>query len=256
MCELLGISSSEPIDPQGYLRKFYNHSVRHPHGWGLMRKNANVIEVIKEPACASGSRIISEVIRKTQPQTDMMAHIRLATIGAVNYGNCHPYTGFDDSGREWVFMHNGTIYSGTELAKYLAIQKGDTDSERIFLYLLDEINRAIIQNGGAPLSEDRRFEIVSKVAADISPRNKLNFIVYDSEIMYVHKNMRDTLYSKQLDTGVIISTQPLDDDEWESVPMTRLLAYKNGKEIFRGENHGGEFIPNLEYITAMAAMNI
>lgn len=255
MCELLGLSVKSPIDVRGYLKSFYSHSVRHPHGWGLMRITDRKTEIIKEAVCASGSRIISEVIRKTEPQTNLLAHIRLATVGATKYDNCHPYSGFDASGRRWTLIHNGTIYSGVQLAKYLSYQTGDTDSERIFLYLLDEINKEIILND-APLSAEQRFYIINKLAAALSPRNKLNLMIYDGELLYVHKNMRDTLVYKELDDGVILSTQALDDDKWLNFPMTQLIAFKDGKRIFEGTIHGHEFTPTLEYITTLDAMNI
>lgn len=255
MCELLGISAEKPIDARGYLKTFYSHSIRHPHGWGLMREAGGKTEIIKEPVCASGSRIISDAISKTELQTRLLAHIRLATVGARKYDNCHPFTGFDASGRRWTLIHNGTIYSGVQLSKYLREQSGDTDSERIFLYLLEEINKVIILND-APLSPEQRFHILDKAAVTLSPRNKLNLMIDDGEFLYVHKNMKDTLVYKETDGGIVFSTEPLDDGEWIQLPMTRLFVYKNGKCVFEGKKHDNEFIPTLEYITALDAMNI
>ena len=256
MCELLGISAGKPVDVRNYLKTFYSHSVRHPHGWGLMRASDGAYEIIKEQVCASGSRILSGVVEKTQPQTNMLAHIRLATVGSVKYDNCHPFSGFDASGRRWTFMHNGTIYSaGTKLSKYHEEQVGDTDSERIFLYLMDELNREIILND-APLNTEQRCRLIDRLTASLSPRNKLNLMIFDGEILYVHKNMRDTLVFRETENGVILSTAPLDSGTWEDLPMTRLFAYKDGKRVYEGAPHGNEFIPTLEYINAMAAMNI
>jgi glutamine amidotransferase len=255
MCELFGLSAKTPVDVREYLKVFYSHSVRHPHGWGLMREAGNQIEIIKEPVCASGSRILSETIQKTLPQTNLLAHIRLATVGAKKYDNCHPYSGLDASGRTWTLIHNGTIYSGVQLAKYLSEQTGDTDSERIFLYLIDEINSAI-KKSNSPLSDSSRFEIVNNLAVTLSPRNKLNFMIYDGELLYVHKNMKDTLAYKKLENGIVFSTQPLDDDGWIQLPMTQTFAFKGGECVFEGEAHNHEFVPTLEYITALDAMNI
>jgi glutamine amidotransferase len=256
MCELFGFSSAEATDIRGYLKTFYSHSVRHPHGWGIMRETETGFEIIKEPRRATGSRIISNVISTTRPQRNLLAHIRLATVGGMKEANCHPYSGIDSSGRCWTLIHNGTIYSGMQLTRYLSKQKGDTDSERVFLYLMDEVNAAISQNNGAPLSESARCNVVESIATALSPRNKLNLIIFDGDLMYVHKNMKNTLYTKRVGTGIIFSTAPLDDGEWESYPTTTLCAYKNGERIFTGTKHDGVFIPNLEYINAMAAMNI
>lgn len=255
MCELLGFSAKTPMELDSYLKVFYSHSVRHPHGWGLMREKNEKTEIIKEPMCASGSRILSEVIKKTGRQKNLMAHIRLATVGSVKSANCHPYTGFDSSGRRWTLIHNGTIYSGTSLAKYLSEQTGDTDSERVFLCILDEIDKEIIRND-APLDAQRRFHVIEQTVTKLAPRNKLNLMIFDGEVLYVHKNMKDTLVYKRLGDGIIISTTPLDNDDWTPFPMTQVHAFMLGECIFKGAVHGYEFVPTLEYITALDAMNI
>jgi glutamine amidotransferase len=38
--------------------------------------------------------------------------------------------------------------------------------------------------------------------------------------------------------------------------MAHVIAYKHGREVYRGERHKGTFVPPLEYITAMDAMYI
>ncbi|MGN0614182.1 MAG: class II glutamine amidotransferase [Porcipelethomonas sp.] len=253
MCELLGFSSDKAVDVRLYLRTFYHHSVHHPHGWGLMREHCGKTEIIKEPVCATGSRILGNIIDQTEPQKNAMAHIRMATVGAIKTENCHPYSGTDNSGRCWTLIHNGTVYSGRRLTRYLNIQSGDTDSERIFLYLLDEINKAQTER---PLTAQERFRIVDDLVISLSSRNKLNLIIFDGELMYVHKNMKDTLYYHEDNRSIVFSTKPLDDGKWESFPLAQVCAFHDGEKVFEGTEHGGVYIPTLEYITAMDAMNI
>lgn len=38
--------------------------------------------------------------------------------------------------------------------------------------------------------------------------------------------------------------------------MAQVIAYKHGREVYRGGRHKGTFVPTLEYITAMDAMYI
>ena len=254
MCELLGINTLKPVDPAPYLKVFFSHSVRHPHGWGIMRNTGGKYTVFKESVCANESTVVEDIIKSTEPQTNMLAHIRLATVGGMRNENSHPFAARDISGRKWTFIHNGTIYSGTELMNYISRQKGDTDSERVFLYMLDEINSAIASGG--TLDEKARFDIVDKIVCALSPRNKLNLMIYDEEILYVHKNMKNTLSFKKLPEGYVFSTTPLDTGGWQELPLTRLLAYKDGKLMREGTDHGHVFVPTLEYISAMAAMNI
>ena len=255
MCELLGASLARETDLRSYLKTFYSHSVKHPHGWGIMRYNKKgEQEIVKEPVCAMGSRIISNIVDSTIPQKNMLAHIRLATVGKKKNENCHPYSDEDISGRRWTLIHNGTIYSGNKLMKYLNTQKGETDSERIFLYLIDLVNEKIKKYGS--LDENQRFSVVDTLAHNLSPRNKLNLIIFDSEVMYVHKNMHNTLSYKKDENGYIFSTVPLDENGWKSLPMCRVFAVKEGNKINESNCLTSEFVPTLEYLSALAAMNI
>ncbi len=254
MCELMGLSSAVPRDIRGELQSFYQHSIHHPHGWGLMWEQENgEREIIKEPVCATGSRIINDIMQKMIPQKNAMAHIRLATVGSVDQKNCHPFMGTDSSGRQWTLIHNGTIYSSKKLTKYLNVQIGDTDSERVFLYLLDEINRAQEVH---PLTDQQRFQAVEQVVIGLSRRNKLNLILYDGELMYVHQNMQKTLYYKAENRSILFSTVPLDQDNWEEYPLAQLLAFRSGEKVFEGTVHGHVFVPTLDFISASDAMHI
>lgn len=254
MCELLGASLKRPADFKKYLEVFFSHSINHPHGWGLMSMQNGRPVIVKESLCARESIAAAEAVDKLTPQKDILAHIRYATVGSKRIENSHPFWNTDNSGRQWTLIHNGTIYSGMELMKYLDLQNGDTDSERIFLYLLDAVNCEIKKN---PNPDDKiRFEIIDRLVNRLSPRNKLNLMIFDGEVLYVHKNMNNTLSYKYTDDGVILSTQPLDDDGWRDLPMCRLFAFKHGEKIFEGTSHENVFIPTLNYITAMDAMNI
>lgn len=253
MCELLSVSYKEPQDIKKELYSFFEHSVHHPHGWGMMRITKGKYEVIKEPVRAKDSLVLPDVVEGTEKQTTALAHIRLATVGATKIVNCHPYYGKDVSGRTWTLIHNGTIYSSRELMNYLNVQKGDTDSERVFLHLLCKINECYEIYD--EVTEEIRFSIVEKLVCELSKRNKLNLMIFDGDILYVHKNMKDTLYEKETDNGFIFSTTMLGDG-WKEFPICRLKAYKKGELIFEGKEQTSEFVPTLEYISALAALNI
>lgn len=250
MCELFGFTSNHAADIREYLKEFYSHSPMHPHGWGIMREHNGKREIFKEAVCASESQIISKIIEETQPQTNAAAHIRMATIGYTKYDNCHPFIGTDNTGRCWTLNHNGTIYSGKKLIKYLYTQTGDTDSERILLALIDEINEK------NPRTDHERFEAVEQFIISLSKRNKLNLIIYDGDYLYIHQNMKDTLYYKSDNGSIVFATVPLDNDKWKNYPLTQLCAFSSGKKVFEGTKHDNVFVPSLEYITTQDAMHI
>lgn len=253
MCELFGFTSSEKTDIREELRAFFAHSVKHPHGWGIMHETPSGRETIHEAVRALDSEKLAELIERLPPQRSFLGHIRFATVGSIKTENCHPFTGRDISGREWTMIHNGTIYSGRNMYRYYSAQTGDTDSERLFMSLLDELNRRISRGA---MTERARFDAVNRFIADNAPRNKLNLIIFDGELMYVHKNLKNTLSYKQTGKGVMFATSPVDDGEWIPFPMAQVIAYRGGKQVYRGDRHKGEFIPTLDYITALDAMNI
>jgi glutamine amidotransferase len=140
--------------------------------------------------------------------TDALAHIRYATIGEVARENSHPFTGYDVTGRQWTLLHKGTVFDYDPLNPYLHVQAGSTDSERILLLLIDEVNRATADKG-APLEADERFELFDSLMQKMSPGNALNLIVYDSDQFSVHANYADALNMLTLETGIVLSTAHL-----------------------------------------------
>lgn len=250
MCELFGVCANKSGVRNEYLKEFYSHSNKHPHGWGLALLEGNEASIEKEPAQASKSYYLKERLASNIDCRTILAHIRYATIGNVEYSNCHPYTVKDASGRRWTQVHNGTIFDYHPLEKFVKYQSGDTDSERILLYVIEQMDHAC-KLRKKPLSGEERFWLLDDILVSMSKGNKQNLLIYDGEYMYVHTNYADSLYYKEIDGGRIFATVPLDKEEWRPVPFTRLLAYKDGKLAFEGTNHGNEYVDseeNMKYL--------
>lgn len=250
MCELFGVSSREPIRVNEFLKEFASHSVDHPNGWGLAVFYGDAVSLEKEPIPAYKSRYLKERLRHTIEVRNMMAHIRLATRGQMEYENCHPFVRRDNFGRAWTLIHNGTIFDSPVLDKYVYTQEGHTDSERILCHIIEKINEQQKKRRRA-LKEQERFQVLDEIVCAISPHNKLNLIIYDSELFYVHTNYRDSLYAKKMEGAVAFATVPLDAQNWEAIPFTKLQAYRDGKLTFEGTDHGNEYIYNpqdMKYI--------
>ncbi len=241
MCELFGFSGSAPKRLNRELKEFFSHSDEHPNGWGLAILNENGCSIEKEPIKAKDSRYLQERLRAPIVETTVLAHIRLATIGKLEWNNCHPFTRVDCSGRRWTLIHNGTIFECAELEGYFPRQSGSTDSERILLYLIDCINAAT-EKKGMPLDSRERFEIVDQMVVTITPENKVNLLIYDGQLLYAHTNSADMLYSLQTEEGTMFSTRPLSFDQWKPVTFTTLIAYHQGKLVYTGTNHGNEYV--------------
>ena len=198
----------------------------------------------KEAVSAHDSLVLPELLNHDIKTSVLIAHIRFATIGSISKSNSHPFTTRDSSGREWTMAHNGNIYSGMELLPYLDTQAGETDSERVLLYLTDAMSKAISDTGRSLDAVQQAALIDEKIAA-IAKRNKLNLLIYDGEVYYIHTNIIDTLYSSKKSSHVCFSTHPLSQDGylWKKVPMARLFAYKGSQLIYSGQSHGHVFEP-------------
>lgn len=156
MCELFGLSAEKKVNINRELKEFYSHAPDNPNGWGLYYNDGSTEFFKKENQRADRSPCLKEILSETINVGNVIAHIRYATIGYDEMENTHPFSGRDLSGRDWIFAHNGTIFEGDILTEYFHRQKGETDSERILLYMLDQLNALIRQKAG-PLDEKERF---------------------------------------------------------------------------------------------------
>ena len=245
MCEIFGVSSKKVCQLNEYLSEFYSHSNAHPHGWGLACMEGVEVSIEKEPIQASKSKYLKERLGVPILASTAFAHIRYATIGNVEYKNCHPYTWKSRSGRRWTLVHNGTVFDYPRLNEYVHIQHGDTDSERILLYIVACMDQAEAKLGREPDARER-FQILDNIFVDMSKGNKLNILIFDGELFYVHTNYVNTLFKLEHDDQTLFSTQPLSREEWIPIEFNTLLAYQEGKEVFRGTDHGNEYIENEE----------
>lgn len=241
MCELFGVSGSGKINVRPLLKEFFSHSTDHPNGWGMALFHESGVNLEKEPFPAYESRYIKERLKRPLEAVTMMAHIRLATIGNLGYENCHPFVMQDNKGRTWTLMHNGTIFDCPVLNRYIYEQEGRTDSERILCYIISVINELQIK-AGRPLSRKERFSEIDRITRTVSVHNKVNMIIYDGELFYVHTNYKDSLFSKREKDSVIFSSVPLDGGEWRPVPMTCLQGYEKDELKYQGTVHGNEYI--------------
>lgn len=252
MCELFGVCSQERCEIDDYLKEFFSHSSSHPHGWGMACMEKNEVSIEKEPMQASKSNYLKERLSVPVRVKTAFAHIRYATIGNVEYKNCHPYTRKDMSGRQWTLIHNGTIFDYPRLNRYVSVQNGGTDSERILLYIVERVNETE-ERLGRKLDREERFCLLDSIIAEMSKGNKLNLMLYDGELFYVHTNYENSLYQLEKEHQILFSTTPLGKEKWKWQPVTftTLLAYGQGKRIFSGTNHGNEYIDseeNMKYL--------
>ncbi|MCR5104696.1 MAG: class II glutamine amidotransferase [Eubacterium sp.] len=245
MCELFGVTANRRVKINDLLKIFFGHSNEHRNGWGLAFLDDNSVSIEKEPTRASDSLYLKNRLTGRIETSRCMAHIRRATVGDVCFSNTHPFTKRDEAGRTWVLVHNGTIFESPILSAYQYTQEGTTDSERILLYIVDQMNKHYISelNG---FDANERIQLIEKIIRRLAPENKLNIMLYDGDYFYVHKNERETLYKSERNGSVIFSTHPLQDSGWEEVPQNQLLVYKDGILVHTGQKHDHTYVQTEE----------
>lgn len=259
MCELYAINSRRPVRANDHLRLFYMDSVWHPHGWGLSWREDGRVRLHKEPVRAIDSSYLSELLEQPISSTNVVAHIRNATMGRLTYQNSHPFLLNDRSGRNWVIAHNGTMLDAHLVEGCRARAEGDTDSEQVALYLVGKIDDALAQKGD-DLSFDERFEVLAREVEALSRgdglNNKLNLLIDDGAYIYLHTNtVSPTLYVHTDGDAAFFCTQPLSDGgDWQEVPTNRLVAYRDG-QLARMASRHEHSIDDEAYLQGIAGMD-
>jgi len=240
MCELFGVNGRKRIKVNGYLREFFSHSFKHNQGWGMALFYGDAVSLEKEALGANQSYYLKSRLEHDIVIDNMIAHIRLASVGQMHYENTHPFVKHDNRGRSWTLAHNGTIFDFPVLDHYKSRQEGQTDSERILFYLVSQIDHRQTALG-RPLPPALRFALLEELIARLSVHNKLNLLIWDGEYMYVHSNYRDTLYMKYDGENTVFSTQPLNQEMWDKVPFLVLNVFHYGQLIYQGATRSEEY---------------
>jgi predicted glutamine amidotransferase len=238
MCELFAANAKRPQTLNDQLTTFFGDSVMHPHGWGLAIRDAQGnVNFHKEAQRAIDSAYLRTILDKPVQATHLQAHIRYATAGNVTYDNSHPFVGTDATGTEWSFIHNGSIFHQGLIQPFTPDAQGTSDSERVLIFLLDNLNRAAFEG---VFDFAGRFDVLAQSLAALSYGNKLNVVLDDGTYTYVHTNTEEyTLYYQQRRDSVLFCTRPLDEDGWKPLPKRRLFAFRDGKPVRVSEEKGG-----------------
>ncbi|MCC2690692.1 MAG: class glutamine amidotransferase [Rhizobiaceae bacterium] len=161
-----------------------------------------------------------------------LAHVRASTGGATSRANCHPFV----SGR-WSFMHNGQIGGFEKLRRRLEggisdalfdQRQGTTDSELVFLLMLDE-GLESDPEGALGRATARIIEAARRTGME--PSLKLTAAFADGESLYAVRFATDseapTLYTAETRSGGrCIVSEPFDRDggSWQAIPPSSFVT--------------------------------
>lgn len=240
MCRLLGYTSPTPTTFDQVVGSNFKEFVKladdHCDGWGISTASGNKADLYKEPVAATKSSNFNQQISSHKSNSALL-HLRWATEGmAVNENNTHPFT-YEDI----TFIHNGSITPPTALdslidKRYLQLAKGNTDSERYFLYLLTQIDKhGFIEGVKAALSYIKNNCTYSSINMMIL--NKSTFMaacIYNQDkIPKRFKDQPDYYHLKytKKDGQVVVASSGWNQEGWEEIPNGSVLEVQSDKSV-------------------------
>src|SRR5258708_6627780 len=227
MCRLLSIVGTHPLPIADVLDAFFRLGKEgnvkctmepgHLDGWGmsgLSAQRAVYFDRKAEPVPDSKKAYDAAAVKAARSQTPVLiSHLRKASSGGRDISNTHPF-----HSRDWIFAHNGTIFGASASLPLEDLQpQGDTDSERLFLWILDKVR----------LADDPTAALVSllKKARQELVFSALNFLMTDGVRLWAYRDYGDkrfdpgetleerqkyyTLYFARVERSAVVCSEPL-----------------------------------------------
>ncbi|MEN9475236.1 MAG: hypothetical protein RIS48_1958, partial [Pseudomonadota bacterium] len=113
--------------------------------------------------------------------TNIIAHVRKATVGQVSLENAHPFTR-ELWGRHWVFAHNGDLKDYQPRLHSHFRPVGNTDSERAFCWIMQELSKS---HAGVPSVEELTLTL-RELVPQIRQFGTFNFLLSNGEALWAH----------------------------------------------------------------------
>ena len=229
--------------------------VRNADGWGIAHWVGDKREVIKSTMPAFADDQYVEIASDISSES-AIAHVRNATVGGVDEDNTHPFT----FGR-WGFAHNGTLNAIEHVSTRLDLggygpPSGETDSELIFLWLLNRMHDYGLDPHAPAESLEPIVELLTDAVLDLVDLSvlsgavatpKLNLILSDGRYMaasrwgntlyWTHRRgIRDCAvcgvsHCPEADDSyrsVVIASEPITDEKWIELPEGMVLGVEPG----------------------------
>ena len=233
MCRMFGLVAARPVRARELLRDAPRSlralSQEHPDGWGLALHTPDDWIVHRSTECAARCPRYDEVVDGITTRL-LVAHVRQKTVGVARLANTHPFR----RGR-FVFAHNGTVrdvaglVSRTSTARLAEIE-GETDSERLFAFILSRVDDA----------GDVELGLIAAVADlhALADLGSATFLLSCGVRLYAHRLGRSLFtlvrhreQEPRRTAAVIVASERLTDEAWVVVPERVLVAIDIDREV-------------------------
>lgn len=247
MCQLLGMNANTPTDVMFSFTGLATRADEHKDGFGIAFFEDRGLRLFVDPHSALDSPVADMVKRYPIRSDNVIAHIRKATQGRVALENTHPFAR-ELWGRYWVFAHNGDL-KGFQPRLHGAFRPvGDTDSERAFCWLMQELAKA---HANVPTVAELSATLRELMPA-IARHGTFNLLLSNGQALWAHASThlhwlvrehpfcRATLADEDVsvdfaalttpsDRVAVIATEPLTAGEpWQTFAPGELKVFVDG----------------------------
>ena len=181
MCQLLGLNANTPTDLVFSFTGFAHRAAEHKDGFGIAFFEGPGVRLFVDHQSATVSPVAEMVRRYPIRSRHIVTHIRKATQGRVALENTHPFMR-ELWGRYWVFAHNGNLVDFHPKLHANFHPVGDTDSERAFCWLLQELAKNHARMPSIPDLTQTLAELVPTIAR----HGTFNFLLSQGEALWAH----------------------------------------------------------------------
>ncbi|MFB2538998.1 class II glutamine amidotransferase [Acinetobacter sp. c3-l95] len=285
MCQLLGMNCNVPTDIHFSFQGFRARgglTDHHEDGFG--------IAFFEQSDCGVGLRVfhddkpshlspIADLIGNYPIRAlNVVAHIRKATQGNRCLANTHPFVR-ELWGEQWVFAHNGQMNrdflakiqqsAQQDFSHYQAV--GNTDSERVFCYLLNQLKQKFPKKP----QDSQLFAFLTEQCREFAKHGLFNCLLsngnwqlaYASSLLFyltrqapfgeavlsdheVAINFADVTTAH--DRVTVFATIPLTSNEiWQQLSVNECLIFRDGAICYQDRLNDAEAL-SIEQGIAMA----
>lgn len=251
MCQLLGMNCATPTDITFSFRGFSQRAgitSDHSDGFGIAFFEDKACRLFVDNQSAVESPIAELVRNYPIKSRNVIAHIRKATQGKINLENSHPFSR-ELWGRQWIFAHNGDLKDFLPELSGRFTPVGNTDSERAFCYLLDQLVKYF---GYDEPKLDQVFDLLADISPSIAEHGTFNFCLSNGQALFtyattkLHWLVREYPFKpaqlidievevdfSQVTTSedrvAVITTEPLtQNEEWTAFQEGEMILFRDG----------------------------
>ena len=181
MCQLLGMNANTPTDVLFSFAGLATRADEHKDGFGIAFFEGAGLRQFIDHHGARSSPVAELVKRYPIHSENVIAHIRKATQGRVALQNTHPFVR-ELWGRYWVFAHNGDLKGFAPPLHGAFRPVGDTDSERAFCWLMQELAKA---HASVP-SIDELSHTLRELLPQPAAHGTFNLLLSNGQALWAH----------------------------------------------------------------------